>query len=407
MNAYPLQPGFSPDSFSALMLALHKLDFSDISIVTGKPIWGKRHGSLVGTTARVMTDSELRTIIAWLYGPNAVTEISKGKPIDKRYEVQMLHHVIDEANQIIDMFGFPNVLIEKPKNQTKKIPFRMNAVGAYTPKGRGISISLRTIPLEVPKLEDMQLPAGLFENVNQAKGLTMIVGETGSGKSTLLAAIMRDKLINSKNRKIITIESPIEFDLQHVRSDSCFVVQHEVTADLPSFYDGIVNALRQAPTDILVGEARDEESISGMIAAAETGHATYATVHASSVSGTLMRIANEFSTDSRDQVVFKVISQVRLIVVQRLMMSRAGGKRVPVREWLLFEDDFKKSLMKLTANEALVKIDEKVMQSGQSMRQQVLNAYQAGHVELAEVRSIVGNFTKEERDVIELVGVEE
>lgn len=391
-----LDHGFSEARFNALLLAMHHLDFSDITIVTGKPLWGKRYGRMTTVTDRVLQDSELRTLLTWMYGPNAMAEIAKCKPLDKRYEVKVLTEVCEDANGILKEAGFPADIAD-PRGHSKRLPFRMNAVGAFTPKGRGVSISLRTIPINVPVLEDMQLPPDLLPYANQDKGLTMVAGETGSGKSTLLAAIMRDKLVNREDRKIITIESPIEFDLQRVRSESCVVVQHEIGQDLPSFYQGIVNSLRQAPTDILVGEARDEESIDGMINAAETGHATYATVHASSVVGTLRRVANEYDPKIQDQIIFKVITQLRLIIVQRLLVSKSGGKRVPVREWLVFDDQFKAELLRLSTTDALNKIEDEVNGRGQSMRQQVLAAYREGLIDSKSLRSVIGDFTEEER----------
>lgn len=391
-----LDHGFPESRFNALLLAMHHLDFSDITIVTGKPLWGKRHGRMSPITDRALQDSELRTLLNWMYGANGMAEIAKGKPLDKRYEVKVLPDVCEDANKILVEAGF-EANIQDPRGQSKRLPFRMNAVGAFTPKGRGVSISLRTIPINVPVLEDMDLPPSLLPHANQDKGLTMVAGETGSGKSTLLASIMRDKLVNRENRKIITIESPIEFDLQRVRSESCVVVQHEIGQDLPSFYQGIVNSLRQAPTDILVGEARDEESIDGMINAAETGHATYATVHASSVVGTLRRVANEYDPKTQDQIIFKVITQLRLIIVQRLLVSKVGGKRVPVREWLVFDDQFKAELLRLSTSEALNRIEDAVVGSGQSMRQQVLAAYHAGLIDSKSLRSVIGDFTEDER----------
>lgn len=390
-----LEPGFSSEKFSGFMLALHALDISDITLVSGKPVWAKRHGLMLPVTDRVLQDSELRTLLSWMYGANAVAEISKGKPIDVRYEVHLSPEAIAQANQILQDMGSDHQ-IEVPRGQHRRIPFRMNAVGAHTPKGKGFSISLRTIPVSVPVLSDMGLPDSLYKVMNQSKGLTILAGETGSGKSTTLAAVMRDKLINSANRKIITIEAPIEFDLQGIRSESCLVVQHEIGQDLNSFYEGIVNALRQAPTDILVGEARDAESISGMIAAAETGHATYATVHASSVSGTLRRIANEFEPSAQSQVVFKVISQLRLVVIQRLMLAKSNGRRVPVREWLLFTDEFKGRILKMPMEEALTAIDDEVKSLGQTMRQQAFEAYRANLVEFRELKAVIGEVLPEE-----------
>ena len=395
INAYALESGFSEETFSAFMAALHASGISDIWLVTGKPIWGKLHGNLVHLTNRVIQDSEIRIIVTWIYGANAVTVMGSAKPIDERYTIQLLHSTVDRANEISNVMGLPGKL-ERSASQNKRLAFRFNGVSGHTPKGRGFSLSLRSIPLDLPLLDDMGLPPALRSSFSETKGVTLVVGETGSGKSTLLAALMHDKLLNSRNRHIITIENPIEFDLQGVRSNHNFVVQHEIGPDLPSFYCGIVNSLRQAPTDILVGEARDKESIDGLIAASETGHDTYATVHASSVVGAFRRIANEYETAAQPQIIFKLLSQIRLVVVQVLLIAKAGGRRVPIREWFYFDDSYRDELMRMDSESALNDLGDRIRAQGQTMRQQVLRAYLDDKVSLTEVRKIAGNFSEEE-----------
>lgn len=387
------------------MSALHSSGISDIWLVTGKPIWGKLHGNLVHLTNRVMQDSEIRIIVTWIYGANAVTVMGNARPIDERYTIQLLNSTVDKANEIATVMGLPGRL-ERSAGQNKRIAFRFNGVSGHTPKGRGFSLSLRTIPLVLPTLDDMNLPTDLRNSIGETKGLTLVVGETGSGKSTLLAAVMHDKLLNSRNRHIITIESPIEFDLQGVRSDHNFVVQHEIGPDLQSFYDGIVNSLRQAPTDILVGEARDKESIGGMISASETGHDTYATVHASSVVGAFRRIANEYESIVQPQIIFKLLSQIRLVVVQVLLIAKAGGRRVPIREWFYFEDSYRDELMKMDSEAALNHLGNTIKMRGQTMRQQALAAYLADKISVTEVKKIAGNFNEEDlQEIKQLEGV--
>lgn len=401
VNPFNLEAGFSEEAFRGLLLAVHVLDFSDVSIISGRPIWGKRHGFNQKLTTRILQDAEVRTTISWMYGANGVTEIMKGHALDPRYEVQITHSVADWCNKILQEFGLGG-LVEKTSNQSRKIPFRMNAVGAYTPKGRGFSVSLRTIPMELPLLEHMGLPNDLEPHINQSNGMTLVCGETGSGKSTLLAAIMHDKMLNFQDRKIATIEKPIEFNLQGVASDSNYVVQHEVGPDVSSFYQGVVNCLRQAPTDIMVGEARDMESISALIQATETGHATYATIHSYSVDGCILRIANEFDLANQSQIIFKILSQVRLIVVQRLIKAKSGGRRVPVREWLVFDDRLRRKLMGLSSDNALELIRQTIVKNGHSMRQQALSAYKDGLIGVIDLKAITGDLTADERSEVNL-----
>src|SRR3990167_3604701 len=137
----------------------------------------------------------------------------------------------------------------------------------------GLQITARTIPSDPPTLAEMELPKPILEAIAPEQGVVYITGATGSGKSTLLAAIIRDiaESIES-HRKILTYEAPIEFVYDSVEKISSIVSQSEIPRHLPSFAAGVRNALRRKPRLILVGEARDPETISAVMEAAMTGH---------------------------------------------------------------------------------------------------------------------------------------
>lgn len=364
----PLNHGFLKSELDEVLVALALRGVADITIETGKPIWSKLHGVQFKTTLRAIQEFEAHNVITWMYGANAVAEVTKGRPLDIRYEV---------------------------REDGRRTIFRVNAVGCYSGRGHGVSISLRTIPAVVPELSEMLLPDDILQALHPKLGLVLIVGETGSGKSTLLAAANRYAIENIPNLKIVTYEKPIEFDLQGVISKvNSFISQREVGLGqhCQSFADGMVDALRQNPDVIMLGEARDPETIRGVFAAAESGHVTYTTVHAESVATTFLRVANEFPPDQMSQIIFKLISHVRLVVVQRLAPPLVEGqRRVAIREWLAFPGEFRRHLMTLPALEAVAEIDRMVRSRGQALSDQAHKAFAESRISEATLRAFAGD----------------
>src|SRR5690606_22319697 len=113
---------------------------------------------------------------------------------------------------------------------------------------------------------DLMVDQEIIDHWAPRDGIVLITGPTGSGKSTLLAAGMR-MLIERPDGcgKMLTYEAPIEFVYDLVTSDKSLVAQSEIPRHLKNFEDGVRNALRRKPNIILVGEARDRETISAAI----------------------------------------------------------------------------------------------------------------------------------------------
>jgi len=151
-----------------------------------------------------------------------------------------------------------------------------------------VSIALRQIPIEIPKLSKLGMPTVLRTLIHKSQGLFLVTGPTGSGKSTTLAAML-DYLNDTKKTHILTLEDPIEYIHNHKKS---IVAQREVGSDTMSFGNGLRAALRQDPDVILVGELRDFETISIALTAAETGHLVLGTLHTSSAPATIERIVD-------------------------------------------------------------------------------------------------------------------
>ena len=205
-----------------------------------------------------------------------------------------------------------------------------------------MQVTLRVIPSSPPYLKDMDLDPNLQKALVPTQGIVIVAGATGSGKSTLLAGIMLE-LLENENGKILSYESPIEFVYDSVASERALMSQSEIPLHLPDFPRAVRNALRRKPEYILVGEARDKETISAVIDAALTGHTVYTTVHSNGVADTIRRMVASFPQDERYGRTVDLISMVRAIVWQMLVPTEDGG-RYPVREWLIFSPEVREKL---------------------------------------------------------------
>lgn len=204
--------------------------------------------------------------------------------------------------------------------------FRVNTFN----QARGCSAVFRTIPMEIPSLEQLQTP-DIFSDISQyERGLVLVTGPTGSGKSTTLAAMV-DHINRNHNKHILTIEDPIEF----VHSNQkCLINQREVHRDTHSFSNALRSALREDPDVILVGELRDQETISLALTAAETGHLVFGTLHTSSAAKTIDRIIDVFSGADKGMVRSMLSESLRAVIAQKLL-KRVGGGRVACHEIML------------------------------------------------------------------------
>ncbi|MEZ8035689.1 type IV pilus twitching motility protein PilT [Vibrio crassostreae] len=204
--------------------------------------------------------------------------------------------------------------------------FRVNAFN----QARGCSAVFRTIPVEIPTLDQLGAPE-IFEKIaNYEKGLVLVTGPTGSGKSTTLAAMV-DYVNRNHNKHILTIEDPIEF--VHT-NNKCLVNQREVHRDTHSFKAALRSALREDPDVILVGELRDQETISLALTAAETGHLVFGTLHTSSAAKTIDRIIDVFPGSDKDMVRSMLSESLRSVIAQKLL-KRVGGGRVACHEIMM------------------------------------------------------------------------
>jgi twitching motility protein PilT len=212
--------------------------------------------------------------------------------------------------------------------------FRVQGMGRYRinlhrERGRAAA-TLRSLPARVPRLATLNLPPSVELLTRLPRGLVLVGGPTGSGKTTTLAALV-DEINRREPRHIVTIEDPIEYEHQH---HAGVVEQVEIGVDAPDFPTALRASLRQAPDIIVVGEMRDPETMRIALAAAETGHLVFSTVHTTDAASTVGRIADSFP-DERQNTIRQELAMALAAVMTQTLLPKAGGGVVPAAELLM------------------------------------------------------------------------
>ncbi|WP_028867335.1 PilT/PilU family type 4a pilus ATPase [Psychromonas arctica] len=282
--------------FEKMLHELATRDGSDLYLATGAPPSGKFEGKLI---------------------PLIETTLKPGEVSDIAYQI-MDGEQKAEFEQTLEM----------------NLAISLSGVGRFRinifKQRNEISIVARNIKLDIPKFDDLRLPAVLKEVIMMKRGLALFVGGTGSGKSTSLAALIDHRNENSSGH-IITIEDPVEFVHRHKKS---IINQREVGVDTRSFHAALKNTLRQAPDVILIGEIRDKETMEHALSFAETGHLVISTLHANNANQAIDRIINFFSEDRRIQLLNDLGNNLKAFVSQRLIQT-VDGKRCAAVEVMM------------------------------------------------------------------------
>ena len=256
------------------------------------------------------------------------------------------------------------------------VRFRVNA---YHEQGR-IGMVMRKINTEIATLDDLGLPPILKDLSLEKRGLIIVVGATGSGKSTSMAGMVdhRNKLLAGH---IITIEDPVEYVHRHHKS---IVTQREVGMDTLSWHAALKSAMREAPDVVIVGEVRDEESMSRAMELAQTGHLCMCTLHATNANQAIERVINFYDEARHAQIFMDLALNLKSIISQRLVLKKDGTGRTvamdillnnPAVQDLIFKGDISgiKDIMNRAQEEGM-----------QTFDQHLLRLYAAGEIDYEE-----------------------
>jgi twitching motility protein PilT len=272
--------------------------------------------------------------------------------------------------------------------------FRVNIAS----QRRSLAIVLRHIPFILPTFESLGLPQVLADIAACENGLILLTGVTGSGKSSTMAAMI-NYVTQISQKKIITIEDPIEF---LYRDDQCSIIQRECGSDTESFGRALRAALRQDPDIILVGEMRDKETIDIAIKAAETGHLVMSTVHTTDAPKTISRLISVFEPSEQESVRLRLAETLLAIISQRLVRRADGLGRVVACEIMrrtqsiqdCIADPLKTDLMK----EYLEKGRE--LYGMQTFDQHLTDLFTAGVIDMATAKAAATSAADFERNLV-------
>lgn len=206
-------------------------------------------------------------------------------------------------------------------------------VNVYKQRG-SVALAFHLVDNRVPSLEELGIPVSVAALCERDQGLILVTGPTGNGKSTTLAAMV-DRINNSREAHIITLEDPVEYLHQHKRS---LVTQREIGLDSENYVTGLRAALREDPDVILVGELRDPETVSMAVQAAETGHLVFSAMHSVGTADTVDRLIGAFPLYQQQQMRGRLANVLEAVVSQQMVPVLDEDKRKAVFEVLLVND---------------------------------------------------------------------
>jgi len=192
----------------------------------------------------------------------------------------------------------------------------------------GLSLAIRLLPLEIPTIDELELPKIYKDLVKEPRGLVIVSGPTDSGKTTTLAAMVHHLNVTGGHH-IITIEDPIEF--VHVRIKSA-VTQRQLGSHTHSYAGALRHVLRQNPDVILVGEIRDFDTAAAVLSVSETGHLVLSTSHAPSAPQAIERIVDMFPLHERHLSETRLASLLVAVACQTLVPRADGSGRIAAVE---------------------------------------------------------------------------
>ena len=318
---------------------------SDLFFTAGAPIQIKINGTLMPINSLMLDPDQVRKICYELMNEAQVKEF------ETRHEMNFAQSGGDIGNFRVNIFRQKNT----------------------------VAMVIRFVKPDVPAIESLGLPLILKEIIMEKLGLVLVVGSTGSGKSTTMASMI-DYRNGIKTGHILTIEDPIEFVFKHKKS---IVNQREVRMDTHSYESALINAMREAPDLLMLGEIRDRSTLETAMLFAQTGHLCMSTLHANNSYNALNRIISFFPRETREALLADLAIALRAVISQRLVRT-VDGKRIPAVEVLLNT----KHIQDLIKNGDIGQIKDALEQSlapgSQSFEQALVYLISTGKVALDE-----------------------
>lgn len=252
-----------------------------------------------------------------------------------------------------------------------------------------LALNMRAINNTVRPYKGLELHANVTRVLSLAhtkEGLSLVTGITGSGKSSTLDTII-DANNHSVEGHVVVIASPIEY--VH-KSDKCVIRHREVGRDVLSFKDGAVQALRQDPDIIMVGELRDPDTIMTALEITDSGHKVFSTLHTASAVESIDRIIGEVPPVEQERVRNRLGTTLRCVVSQKLIPS-LDGKRVLAKEIMLGMPNVQAAIKNNNTSEIYQMISEGIDVGMTTMEQDLKRLYLQKKISLENAMNYANN----------------
>jgi twitching motility protein PilT len=192
---------------------------------------------------------------------------------------------------------------------------------------------------------------------------------------------MLEYINRNAHKHIITIEDPIEFLFE----DRCSIVnQREIGTDAPSFPEAMRSAVRQSPDVILIGEMRDKETVEAAIAAAETGHLVFSTLHTVNAVQTVERIITFFEPHQHDLIRMQLALNLSGVISLRLVKTKEGKAMVPACELLINTPTVRDLLQNGETRNLPKALEEGGFYGTMTFNQSLIRLFEAGNISLED-----------------------
>ncbi|MFH1707309.1 MAG: PilT/PilU family type 4a pilus ATPase [Planctomycetota bacterium] len=298
----------------------------------------------------------------------------------------------EDNNKIFETVGDKYIETIFRKNHEADTSLEIEGVGRFRVNmfmQRGeIGFVMRLVQEIIPSFEDLALPSdGLKALAERPRGLVLVTGIAGSGKSTTLAAMV-EYLNKNHSKHVITIEDPIEY-VYH--DENCIIDQREIGLDTRDFTTALKNVVRQSPDVILIGEMRDMETMSAAIAAAETGHLVFSTLHTVDAKQTVERIIHYFPPHQHQLIKLQLALNLEGVISQRLLKRRDRGGRVPAVELMITSPTIRTLIEEGRTNELYPAIREGAYFGCQTFNQSLIKWIQKGVISVDDACDAADN----------------
>ena len=247
---------------------------------------------------------------------------------------------------------------------------------------QGPAMVLRLIPKEIPSLSNLGLPSVMKDLAAKPKGMILITGATGSGITTTLAALI-DHINSTMKKHVLTIEDQVEF--VH-RSKQSLVHQREVGSHTKLLQNALRAALREDPDVIMVGEIRDQETLSIAIKASQTGHLVLGTIHASSAVRALEMLLGMYPPQEQDGL-RRAFAETLLGVISQGLIKTTDGKRAAFHDIFINTDACRDYIMRGELDEIEAIMNRSAFDGMQTANQALARLVQEGKATAEEVIS--------------------